>query len=137
MTVLLINVAVTSLHYDTSLPDFTGALCSTTTNLVNFNQSRNTQYAPPKHHLTVNDITNAHAPSVPIRRPNNPNVAPPYRNSIAADSETTKKQHPSQRNAQETRKDVIISLSDDLTVPFALTAGLSSLGTSRLVALAV
>ncbi|KAE9387857.1 hypothetical protein BT96DRAFT_981268 [Gymnopus androsaceus JB14] len=32
-------------------------------------------------------------------------------------------------------RDVIIGLSDGLTVPFALTAGLSSLGTSRLVVL--
>ncbi|EEB88544.1 hypothetical protein MPER_13562, partial [Moniliophthora perniciosa FA553] len=32
-------------------------------------------------------------------------------------------------------RDVIIGLSDGLTVPFALTAGLSSLGTSRIVVL--
>lgn len=33
-------------------------------------------------------------------------------------------------------KDVIIGLSDGLTVPFALTAGLSSLGSSHLVVVA-
>ncbi|KAF5345764.1 hypothetical protein D9758_011915 [Tetrapyrgos nigripes] len=81
--------------------------------------------------LTVNDITNTHAPSVPIRRPNkpnNPNVAPPlsklYRGRLG--NNTT---HSEIRKKLESRwdlLDVIISLCDGLTVSFALIAGLSS-----------
>ncbi|KAF5341448.1 hypothetical protein D9758_014730 [Tetrapyrgos nigripes] len=105
---------------------------------------------------TMNDSTN-NPPSVPIRRPNNPNGtgAPPIwpiENSV--DSETTPLTAKCARNSRadgicckelkaeertlidpDVVRDVIIGLSDGLTVPFALTAGLSSLGTSRLVVL--
>jgi hypothetical protein len=51
------------------------------------------------------------------------------------ESHTTKPSSPSPKISPRIISDAILGLSDGLTVPFALTAGLSALGTSRLVVL--
>ncbi|KAK7449224.1 Protein ccc1 [Stygiomarasmius scandens] len=108
---------------------------------------------------STNTITNTSAPSVPLPRRQNQNsnagtTPPVWPIEDSVDSETTPLTAKCARNSRadgvcckelkaeertlidpDVVRDVIIGLSDGLTVPFALTAGLSSLGTSRLVVL--